>query len=71
MANTHAPPLPPRRASSWSAAVEPNEERRKAFMKAHKIRQGFADLDAAIAWGKFDAAANVTPDAVHHPTTMS
>ena len=36
----------------------------------HKIANRFADLDEAIAWGEFDAAANVTPDAVHYPTTM-
>ncbi|MGO7522629.1 Gfo/Idh/MocA family protein, partial [Rhizobium brockwellii] len=24
----------------------------------------------ALAWGEFDAVANVTPDRVHHPTTL-
>ena len=38
--------------------------------KTTRSPTSFADLDAAIAWGEFDAAANVTPDAVHHPTTM-
>jgi len=52
------------------AAVETNPERLAAFAAEHKIPKQFADLDAAIAWGGFDAAANVTPDAVHHPTTM-
>ncbi len=48
------------------AAVETNAERRAAFAAEHKIAEQFADLDEAIAWGEFDAAANVTPDAVHH-----
>jgi predicted dehydrogenase len=52
------------------AAVEPNKKRRAAFGKEHGIRNRFASLDEALEWGKFDAVANVTPDAVHHPTTM-
>ncbi len=38
---------------------------------AHSIPNGFASLDAAIAWGEFDAVANVTPDSIHHPTTIA
>jgi predicted dehydrogenase len=52
------------------AAVETNAERLAAFAAEHGIPHPFATLDAAIAWGQFDAVANVTPDAVHHPTTM-
>ena len=44
--------------------------RAEAFAKQFKIAQHFTDLDKAIAWGGFDAAANVTPDSIHHPTTM-
>jgi predicted dehydrogenase len=40
------------------------------FAKAHGMANHFTDLDAAIKWGEFDAATNVTPDAIHHPTTM-
>ncbi len=52
------------------AAVEPNQERLAAFAEEHHIPNRFPDLDQAIAWGEFDAATNVTPDPVHHPTTM-
>lgn len=52
------------------AAVEPHPERRQAFAAEHDIANTFATLHEAIAWGQFDAAANVTPDAVHYPTTM-
>ncbi|MBG1232550.1 Gfo/Idh/MocA family oxidoreductase [Aestuariivirga litoralis] len=40
------------------------------FAKTFGIAKHFTDLDAAIKWGQFDAAANVTPDSIHHPTTM-
>ena len=42
----------------------------RTFCAKHKIPQSFTDLDEAIAWGEFDAVTNVTPDAIHHPTTM-
>ena len=40
------------------------------FAKQFKIGRHFTDLDEAIKWGEFDAAANVTPDSIHYPTTM-
>ena len=46
-------------------------ERVTAFADAHKIAQRFTSLEAAIAWGQFDAATNVTPDNVHHDTTLA
>ncbi|MCD2173859.1 Gfo/Idh/MocA family protein [Rhizobium sp. C4] len=42
-----------------------------AFCDKHQIEHRFPTLDEAIAWGKFDAAANVTPDAAHHATTLA
>ena len=55
---------------SMVAGVDISEARVKAFCAEHKIPKYFTDLDEAIRWGQFDAATNVTPDAVHHPTTM-
>jgi predicted dehydrogenase len=52
------------------AAVELVPERLEAFLATHKIPRGFLRLEEAIAWGEFDAAANITPDAVHFATTM-
>ena len=49
--------------------VDPN--RLAAFNAEHKIPNGFASLDAALAWGEFDAVANVTPDSIHHATTIA
>ena len=52
------------------AGVDIAEPRLKEFCAKHKIPRYFTDLDEAIAWGEFDAVTNVTPDAVHHPTTI-
>lgn len=43
----------------------------EAFAKAHGIPRTFPSIEAALDWGKFDAVANVTPDAVHHETTLT
>lgn len=52
------------------AGVDVNAERLQDFCNRFGIPRCFTDLDAAIAWGGFDAVSNVTPDAVHYPTTM-
>jgi predicted dehydrogenase len=70
MAEAHAKNFAAIKGVEIVAAVETNKKRLAAFSDAHKIAKRFTDLDKAIAWGQFDAAANVTPDAVHHPTTM-
>ena len=50
--------------------AEPDPTRLAAFRAAHNIVRGFASLEEALAFGGFDAVANVTPDAAHHATTM-
>lgn len=45
-------------------------DRLAAFCAAHGIEKQFASIDDALAWGEFDAIANVTPDRIHHPTSM-
>lgn len=52
------------------AGVDSNAERARSFCATHGIPRAFGDLDEAILWGEFDAVSNVTPDAIHHPTTM-
>jgi predicted dehydrogenase len=54
-----------------AAATDINAERLEAFCTAFSIPNRFTDLDQAVAWGGFDAVCNVTPDAVHYPTTMT
>ena len=55
---------------SVTACVEIDEERREAFRGRYEIADSFPTLEEALATGDFDAVANVTPDAVHYPTTM-
>ena len=52
------------------AGVDMDPDRLAMFNEHNRIGIGFHDLDAAIAWGEFDAAANVTPDPVHRVTTL-
>jgi predicted dehydrogenase len=53
------------------AAADVDMDRANSFAKKHEIPKAFGALKDAISWGQFDAAMNVTPDSVHHPTTMA
>lgn len=53
------------------AGVDTNAENLTKFQENFGIEHGFATLEDAIAWGAFDAACNVTPDAIHYKTTMT
>jgi predicted dehydrogenase len=52
-------------------AVDTDATRLAAFADKFNIEKRFLSLDEAIAWGEFDAATNITPDRIHHPTTMA
>ncbi|MFT4015050.1 MAG: Gfo/Idh/MocA family oxidoreductase [Paracoccus sp. (in: a-proteobacteria)] len=52
------------------AGVDTRPEQLAAFCDRNAIPNRFTSLDQALAWGEFDAVANVTPDSVHYPTTM-
>lgn len=52
------------------AGVDVNKAQLDKFCKTHGIGHAFTDLGEALAWGEFDAVANVTPDHVHHSTTL-
>ncbi|WP_274630159.1 Gfo/Idh/MocA family protein [Arvimicrobium flavum] len=45
--------------------------RAAAFAAANGLERGFDSLEAALDWGKFDAAINATPDGVHKATTLA
>lgn len=53
------------------AAVDVDKTVAAKFAAAHKIPNAFTSVDEAIAWGEFDAAANVTPDNIHYPTCLA
>lgn len=70
MAKAHAMAFAQDERVEMVAACDVVPGRAAEFAGAFGMAQSFEDLDKAIAWGKFDAAANVTPDAIHYPTTM-
>ena len=70
MAQQHARQFSAIEGVSLVGGVDVDPNRLETFNGTFGIPNGFASLDAAIAWGEFDAVANVTPDAIHHPTTL-
>ncbi len=52
-------------------AVDVNPESVASFAAEFGVPKQFASLDAALDWGEFDAISNVTPDSLHHPTTLA
>jgi len=70
MANTHATNFAAIDGVTLAGGVDIEPARLAAFCAQHKIARQFTTLDEALAWGEFDAVANVTPDRIHHPTTM-
>lgn len=52
------------------ACADVDLDRAQAFATRNRIEKAYGSLESAIAAGGFNCAANVTPDAHHHPTTM-
>jgi predicted dehydrogenase len=71
MAQAHATNFASIAGVELVAAVETNPERLVTFSDEHRIANRFADLDDAIAWGGFDAAANVTRRTIRTTATAS
>jgi predicted dehydrogenase len=53
------------------AATDPNPARLAAFADRYAIDRRFESLADALDWGQFEAVANVTPDSLHHQTTIA
>ncbi len=70
MAKAHATAFAQDPRVEMVAACDVMPGRAAEFSKSFGMAKSFEDLDKAIAWGEFDAAANVTPDSIHYPTTM-
>lgn len=70
MAQNHAAAFAAIPGVELVAGVDTRRDQLEAFCEAHGIAQGFTSLEAALDWGLFDAATNVTPDAAHYPTTI-
>lgn len=70
MANTHAEAFAKIDGVELVAGVDTRPAQRAAFCEKHGIARGFDSVDAALAWGEFDAVTNVTPDGAHMATTL-
>ncbi len=70
MAHDHAKAYAAMDDVTMIAGVDPNADNLQAFCSEYGIENRFASVADAIAWGQFDAVSNVTPDAIHHHTTM-
>ncbi|SLN66072.1 Gfo/Idh/MocA family protein [Roseisalinus antarcticus] len=71
MANAHAEAYAAMPGVTLAAGVDTNPGRLLEFNALHRIEHGFRSVEEAIAWGRFDAVSNVTPDPVHHATTLA
>lgn len=70
MANSHATNFSAIYGVSLVGGVDVDPGRLTTFCAQHGIGRQFTSLEDALKWGEFDAVANVTPDRIHHPTTM-
>jgi len=70
MAKNHATGFAAIPGVSIVAGVDTRPDGLAAFQQAHDIPHGFPSVQAALAWGEFDAVTNVTPDAAHYSTTL-
>ncbi len=71
MAKNHAEAFKAIEGVEVVAACDVSAERVDGFSENHDIHNRFTRLEDALEWGRFDAVANVTPDAIHHPTTLA
>ena len=71
MARSHATHFQAIEGVTVVGTVDVDTARVNAFADQHGIAHRFTSLDEAIRWNGFDAATNVTPDRVHHPTTLA
>ncbi len=71
MAQEHARQFSKIKGVEIVAAVDVDATRVGEFADSFGIPNRFTTLEEALQWGGFDAVANVTPDRIHHPTTMA
>jgi len=65
MAHTHADAFKAIKGVTLAACADMDLKAAQKFAKSHDIPEAYKSLDEAIEAGGFDAAANVTPDAIH------
>ena len=70
MANSHAKAFQTIEGVEMVGAVDTIPENLATFCDTYGIANRFSSLEDALAWGDFDAVDNITPDSIHHPTTL-
>lgn len=70
MARAHAGNFRDIEGVTLAGGVDTSAEQLDAFCDEYGIENRFTSLEDALNWGQFDAVANVTPDKVHHVTTL-
>ena len=71
MANSHAKAFAAIEGVEMVGAVDTDAAALAAFCDTYGIARRFASLEAALEWGAFDAVDNITPDSIHHATTLA
>lgn len=71
MAANHAKAFKDIEGVELVGAVDPDPANLAAYVEAFGVPRTFTKLEDALDWGQFDAVDNITPDAVHHPTTLA
>ena len=70
MAHNHAKAFQTIEGVEMVGAVDTMPENLATFCDTYGIANRFGSIDDALAWGEFDAVDNITPDSIHHPTTL-
>jgi predicted dehydrogenase len=71
MARVHVEAFSKMRGVTVVGGVDMREDALAAFCDRFGIEHRFTSLEAAIKWGGFDAASNVTPDNAHYATSLT
>jgi len=71
MAHKHAEVYQQLSGVELVAGVDSRSDALETFCTTFGIEHRFNSLSDALAWGEFDAASNVTPDGVHHETSLA
>jgi predicted dehydrogenase len=70
MAQEHARQFGNMQGVEIVGAVDIDSVRLNNFADGYGIPNRFTSLEDALTWNQFDASVNVTPDRIHHPTTL-
>lgn len=71
MANAHADNFQTIRGCKIVAACDVDQKRAEAFAAKYGVSKAFGSVEELLQWGRFDAAANVTPDGFHAPISLA